>query len=119
MLCSIDISKSSSGRFLFVQSGGKVTSEQSFIDLADPKGKLTLIQARRHNILYDTYHVASQLWIVTNENALNFKLMYTGIDKPAAEHWKPLVPYDPEVIINRFIHHVIIYLIYDCHQLNR
>ena len=95
----IDISKSSSGRYLFVQSGGKVTSESSYVDLADSSSKPVMIQPRRHNILYDTYHVGNQLWIVTNEDALNFKLMYTSIDKPSVDNWKPLIPYDPEVIL--------------------
>ena len=73
------ISKSQSGKFIFVHSSSKNTSEIRMLDADDPLSPLTLIDTRRAGIEYDVEHWGDDLLILTNENALNFKLVRASL----------------------------------------
>lgn len=69
------ISKSQSGKFIFVYSHSKTTSEVRLVDADSPLSPLQLVDERRDGILYDLEHWGDDLLILTNENALNFQLL--------------------------------------------
>nr|Q59536.1 RecName: Full=Protease 2; AltName: Full=Oligopeptidase B; AltName: Full=Protease II [Moraxella lacunata]BAA07460.1 protease II [Moraxella lacunata] len=69
------ISKSQSGKFIFVYSSSKTTSEIHMIDTDSPLSPLQLVDERRDGILYDVEHWEDDLLILTNEGALNFQLL--------------------------------------------
>ena len=69
------MTKSQSGKFIFVHSGSTTTSEIRLLDADSPLSPLQLIDARRDGILYDVEHWGDELLILTNEGALNFQLL--------------------------------------------
>ncbi|MCM3639155.1 S9 family peptidase [Sporosarcina luteola] len=69
------VSKSQSGKFIFVYSHSKTSSEIRMLDADAPSSPLQLLDARRDGILYDVEHWGDDLLILTNENALNFQLL--------------------------------------------
>jgi len=108
----LDISKSESGRFLFLCPGGKVTSEAWALDLHNPKAQLTLIEPRERNVLYEPYHVGDHFWFITNDKAHNFRLTYAPIATPGKAHWEEVVPYDQEHKLDHlqvFKEHVVLF----------
>lgn len=68
------VSKSQSGKFIFVQSSSKTTSEIRLLDADSPLSPLQLIDGRRDGIEYDVEHWGDDLLILTNEGAQNFQL---------------------------------------------
>ena len=92
----VEITKSKSDRFVFVTSRSKITTEVSFIDLSKDVTKATLIHPREDNIKYFVDHHEDRFIIHTNENAENYKLLQTPIDRFEEKNWTTLVPYDPE-----------------------
>lgn len=68
------VSKSQSGKFIFVQSRSKTTSEVRLLDADSPLTPLQLLDGRREGIEYDAEHWGEDLLILTNEGALNFEL---------------------------------------------
>ena len=69
------IEKSQSGRFIFIHSYSTTTTEVSFIDANLPLSPLTCVAKRQRDIEYNVEHWDDQFLILTNENAINFKLM--------------------------------------------
>ncbi len=69
------INKSQSGKFIFVHSDSKTTSEIRLLDADSPLSPLQLIDVRRDGIEYDVEHWGDDLLILTNEEALNFQLL--------------------------------------------
>ncbi|MDW0117884.1 S9 family peptidase [Sporosarcina thermotolerans] len=78
------ISKSQSQKFIFVHSHSKTTNETRMIDTDSPLSSLQLLDARRPGVLYDVEHWGDELLILTNENALNFKLLRCSLDDLSA-----------------------------------
>src|SRR5271157_2742698 len=96
----LEINKSRSERFIFVSVESERASEVRFADADHPEGEFTLIRPRENDLLYSVEHHGDRFFIVTNENAKNFKVIETPVASPDKEHWKDFIPYDPEVEID-------------------
>jgi oligopeptidase B len=92
----VGLSKSKSDRFIFIGSGSKITTEVSFIDLQQSSDHIQLIQPREDKIKYSVDHHEDRFIIRTNENAENYRLMWTSIERPEKQNWKELLPYEHE-----------------------
>ena len=91
----LEISKSRSEKFIFVSVESELSSEVRFVDADHPEGEFTLIRPRENDLLYSVDHHGDRFFIVTNENAKNFKVVETPVASPDKEHWKDFLPYDP------------------------
>ncbi len=107
----VSIRKSRSQRFIFIHSDSQIASEVSFIDANRPSDNPQIVTTRRDGIEYSAVHHEGHFYIVTNDKAMNFKIVRTPIDKPSVENWKDVIPYDPAVRILRasaFQDHLVI-----------
>jgi oligopeptidase B len=50
-------------------------------------------------VLYDVYALDDRFLIMTNQYALNFRLMETPLDQTGADHWKEIIPHRSEVLL--------------------
>ncbi len=96
----LEISKSRNEKLIFVSVESELSSEVRFLDADRPDGELTLIRPRENDLLYEVENHGDRFFIVTNENAKNFKIIETPVASPGKEHWKDFIPYDPEVKID-------------------
>ena len=94
-------------------SFGKTSSEWRFVPAGQPASELKLIAPRRAKVQYYPDHHprgpadpegddGGTLFILTDENAPNFKIVTAPASNPAPENWKDYVPHDPEVFIDGF-----------------
>ena len=107
----LEISKSRSEKFIFVSVESERASEVRFVDADRPEREFTLIRPRENDLLYSVEHHGDRFFIVTNENAKNFKVVETPVASPDKEHWKDYLPYDPEVkvdAVDAFENHLVI-----------
>ena len=107
----LEIYKSRSEKFIFVSVESERASEVRFVDADHPEGEFTLIRPRENDLLYNVDHHGDRFFIVTNENAKNFKVVETPVASPDKEHWKDYLPYDPEVkvdAVDAFENHLVI-----------
>ncbi|MFQ5709386.1 MAG: S9 family peptidase [bacterium] len=108
----LSISKTRSKRYLLLNLGSNTTSEVWYLDADDPEGDFKLIHPRQHEMEYEVAHHGDKFFILTNENAKNFKLMETSLKNPAKKFWHEVVPHRDAVKIDGmdvFRNHLILY----------
>lgn len=95
----IGVGRAKSGRFIYIYSGATTSSETRFIDANKPTDSFKLFQARMKDVLYDVTALADKFLIVTNKDALNFKLMECPLNKTSVENWKEVIPHRKDVLL--------------------
>jgi len=95
----IGVSKAKSGKFIYIYSGGTLSSETRYLDADDPMGTFKVFQPRMPEVLYSVTALADRFLIVTNQNAKNFKLMECPFGQTGQEHWKEVIPHRPDVLL--------------------
>jgi oligopeptidase B len=96
---NLDLSKSRDEKLIFVSVESELSSEVRFLDADRPDDELTLIRPREDNLLYGVENHGDRFFIVTNENATNFKIVEAPVASPGKENWKDFIPYNPDVKI--------------------
>jgi oligopeptidase B len=84
---------------ILIVSHDHVTSEQRLIDASRPESAPRLIAARRPGIEYGVSSLGDELLILTNDGALDFKLMVAPRAQPDPKAWRELVPHRPGCLI--------------------
>ena len=84
------MSKSRSQAYVFIDLDSAITSEVRYLDADRPRHDFALIHPRTNGVEYAVEHHQDRFFILTNENAENFKLMETRASELAKENWKPL-----------------------------
>lgn len=109
------VARTRSGGFVLVDLRSAVTSETRLLPAGDPDGEFLVLEARRQNIEYSVDHHSfgdtpgpegDRLFVLTNEDAPNYKLM----EAPAADvlgtspapgpgraSWREVLPHRPDV----------------------
>ena len=96
---SVSVSKSLSERFLYITTESTDQSEEYFIDANAPSKNPTLFFPRQPNHEYTITDGENHFYIVTNDKAINFKLMETPIDRISKENWRMVVPHRDDVLL--------------------
>jgi len=76
-----------------------VTSEQHLIDARHPEQAPRLVAARRAGIEYSVSALDGSLLILTNDGALDFKLVEAPLATPGPEHWREVVAHRPGCLL--------------------
>lgn len=96
-LYSVGVSKSDSGRYMFVSSESSETSEVLYIDLNTKRMSMKTVLPRKNGVRYDVAHHGSYFYIITNmDSAKNGKVVKYSIKTKKIYDVKK---YDPAVTI--------------------
>lgn len=98
----VDVVKTKSQRFIMVSSDQTITSEYRFLSADDPEGELRVLEPREREHEYAASHFADHFFILTNDNAVNFRLMRAPVAAPARAHWEEVIPHRPDVLLETF-----------------
>lgn len=100
---SVYVNSSKSRKYIFISSQSTTTSEHRFIESNQPNAKFKIIQKRTVGLEYNVAHFGDHFYLLTNhDNAKNFKIMRTPVDKTSTEFWEPLMPHREDVLIEDF-----------------
>ncbi|MBW4441718.1 MAG: S9 family peptidase [Plectolyngbya sp. WJT66-NPBG17] len=108
----LGIDKTRSEAYLLLGLGSKITSEVHYLDANNPTGEFRPIRPRTTGIEYEVEHHTDSFYIVTNEAALNFKLMKAPVTKPSVENWETVIEHREDVFlmgVSAFVDHLVIY----------
>ena len=95
----VSLSQSRSDALIFISAHDHETSEVHMIDAAAPENNAILITPRQAHLEYDVSHDAARnrLIILTNKDAIDFRLMWADIKTP--HEWHELVPHKKGTLI--------------------
>lgn len=99
-------------RLLVLTAASAITSECRWRPAADPDGDWQVVAARRQGVEYTVEHHEGRFLIVTNDGALNFRLVSAPVGDSAPSRWVDVLPPDPEVrllSIEVFARHLLLH----------
>ena len=108
----LSVGKTRSRAYIFLNLGSMVTSEIHYLDASQPIKDFKLFQPRQQGIEYSIEHHSNRFYIVTNESAINFKLMSTPVESTDKSNWQTVIPHREDVMldgIDAFAEHLVIY----------
>ncbi|WP_085900037.1 S9 family peptidase [Kiloniella majae] len=96
----VGIGKSESGKFIQILAHDHQTSEVHLIPAHNPASQPLVVSIREPGIEYEVSDHEGRLLILTNANdAVDFKICETSLNKAERENWKDLVAHKPGVLI--------------------
>ena len=87
---SVGVGHSQDRSLIIIATGDNATSEVRFVSAADPTQPLTLISPRKEKREYHVDAAHGKLWIVTNDDHVNFRLAEADPSNPG--EWKTVIP---------------------------
>jgi oligopeptidase B len=86
---SVGAGKSQDRSLILISTGDNATSEVRFVGADDPTQPLTLISPRQANREYQVDSAHGKLWIVTNDDHVNFRLAEADVATPG--DWRTVI----------------------------
>jgi oligopeptidase B len=94
--------KSKSKKYLIIASDSTLSTEYRILAADRPDGQFKVVQRRQRDLEYHVEHFRDKLYIRTNYQAKNFRLMEAPLDKTAKENWVELIPHRDDVLLEGF-----------------
>lgn len=92
--------KSKTDAFIMIGSFQTLSSEIRVLDANQPEGTFRVLLPREREHEYSVDHFGDDFYIVTNDNARNFRLVKTPVDAPGRENWQEVIPHRADVLLN-------------------
>ena len=93
----LSLRKTRSRAYLLLQLWQTTMTEVHFLPAGEPTGQFQVIQPRQRGLEYSLAHHADRFYIVTNDQAQNFRVMTAPTSAPAKENWQEFIPHRPNV----------------------
>ncbi len=107
----IGVGRSKSGKFVMIYNSSTISSDFQILDANNPTGEFRQFAEREDNHEYDIAHFEDKFYVVTNRNAVNFKLMEVADDNTDEKNWKEVIPHRADVLLESievFKNHLVI-----------
>jgi oligopeptidase B len=98
---SMQVATSRDQKFIQLEIGATDTTEVRLLAADQPQAAFRSVLGREQGHRYGVEHRNGQLYIVTNKNAKNFRIVTAPLATPDAKHWKELVRHDKNVLVQR------------------
>ena len=95
----VSIRRSRSGQYLFLEITSLTTTETRFQDANNPTDEFKVVEPRRADHEYTIEHRGDNFFILTNDHALNFRIVAAPTSDPSLKNWKDFEPYGDSVFI--------------------
>jgi oligopeptidase B len=108
----VSLGKTKSKEYLLMNLESETTSEVRYLKADRPAEDFKVVQTRQHEMEYSIEHHGDKFFIVTNDNAKNFKLMEAPVEDPSKKNWKEVIPHRDSVKIDGidvFKNHLVVY----------
>ncbi|MBL7871053.1 MAG: S9 family peptidase [Cyclobacteriaceae bacterium] len=93
------IYKTKSKKFLVTWAGSTLTNYYQVLDANTPDGKFKEFTPRERGLEYNIDHYKDKFYVVTNWDALNFRLMETPDTKTAKANWKVKIMHRKDTLL--------------------
>ena len=86
---SVGAARSTDDRYIFITTGNNSSSELRFVPADNPTAPLKLVKPRRSDIQYEADSAHGKLWILTNDEHVNFRVVTADPASPG--DWVQLI----------------------------
>ncbi|WP_265528578.1 S9 family peptidase [Sphingomicrobium marinum] len=83
---TVGVGQTTDEQWILIETGENISDETYIIPADDPTAEPKLVKRRRPDIQYDVDSAHGKLWIVTNDNHVNFRLAEADPADPQAWH---------------------------------
>ncbi|HHG85248.1 MAG TPA: S9 family peptidase [Bacteroidetes bacterium] len=107
----LSLGKTKDEKYLVIDLSSNITTEAWYLNANEPEMAPSLVASRRQGIEFGLAHNAGWWYIVTNEDAVNFRLMRTRVSTPARENWEEVIAHDSQSkidAVDSFKDHLVI-----------
>src|SRR3546814_1880323 len=87
---SVGVGKSHDRSLVIIATGDNSSTEVRFVSADDPTAPLTLASRRRPDIIYSVDAAHGKLWVLANDEHINFLL--AEADPASPGEWKTVIP---------------------------
>ena len=94
--------KSKSKKFLMIASESTLSTEYRILEADRPAGQFKVVQPRERDLEYQVEHFRDKLYIRTNYQAKNFRLMEAPLGKTTKENWVEIIPHRGDVLLEGY-----------------
>ncbi|QIH31957.1 S9 family peptidase [Sphingobacterium sp. DR205] len=96
----IAVGKSKNGKYIIISSESTLSSEIWLLDADLPNNDFKVFQPRRKDVLYTIVPLEDRFLILTNDDAINFRVMQCPLNKTGREHWTTFLAHRPDVLVS-------------------
>jgi len=107
----IGVGRSKSDKYIIIYNSSTLISDYYILNANDPVGKFRQFSPRETEHEYTIEHYNDKFYIVTNWNAMNFRLMETPENATTKQNWKEVIPHRKDVMVSGidvFADHLVI-----------
>jgi oligopeptidase B len=111
-LYSVYLGKTKDLKYIVLSLHSIETTENHVLDADQPEAEFIIIHPREKGMRYSVAHHSGSFYIVTNDNARNYKVVITSVANPAKDSWRDLIPHRKQVKVDDielFANHLVIY----------
>jgi oligopeptidase B len=81
---TVSAAKTQDEKYILIGTGENSSNEIRFVPADNPEAPLTLIAKRRPNIQYSVDSAHGKLWVLTNDEHINFRIAEASPQRPAS-----------------------------------
>lgn len=107
----LSVTRMRSGRFILMSFFSHGGTETRFIPADRPDADFTVLAPRVKDVEYQVEHHDGRFLILTNEGAVNFRLMEAAEDSVDRRAWREIIPHRPDVLLDSlfmFRNHMVV-----------
>lgn len=95
----IGVGKSKNNQYIMIYSQATLSAELLLADASKADAQFKSFQPRLKDVLYDVIPLENEFLILTNKDAVNFRLMKCPIDNTGVENWTDVIAHRKDVLI--------------------
>lgn len=98
---NLDVYSGADEKMIFLDASSYDSNEVRMLASNEPGASWKMVQARQKGQRYAVDHREGTLYITTNRDAQNFRIVTASAAQPSAEYWKDFDSYQPEVLTEK------------------
>lgn len=91
--------KTKTKRFLMIGCYQTLSSEFRYLDADTPTGQFRVVLPREPEHEYTVDHFGDDFYLITNDDATNFRLVRAPVASPGRDSWEEVLPHRPDVLL--------------------
>jgi len=107
----IGVYRSKSDKYIIIYNSSTLVSDYQILEADNPEGQFRSFSPRESEHEYSIEHYKDKFYIVTNWNAVNFRLMETPETATSKENWTEVIPHRNDVMLSDievFANHIVL-----------